>query len=95
MSSKSNVEVDALLKISWDQPLESETIQDIFFVVISGPKACMEVCTCSIKGCKILQVDHSSENLSLQDWVKAQEMDKVICQVVILYRKKELDITKH
>ena len=51
----------------------------------------MVVFACSIKACEILQVHPPPENISLQDWEKASEMNGVIGLVVILYKTKELD----
>ena len=91
---KSNVEVDALSRIPWDQNIREKVVKAILKVTVEDPKAMLEIYTCHEKAISYLTLESPPGQMTVDDWVQAQKADPSINQVITWIENKKLDTVK-
>ena len=79
---KSNVEVDALSRIPWDQNIRADAVEAIFKATMEGPSALMEIYACHEKAISSLILVSPPALMTIANWVQAQKADPTINQLV-------------
>ena len=87
----SNVDADALSRIPRDQIILAESIQTILKAATDGPEALAKMYACCAWVCEVLWVEPPPQWMLWEDWVKAQNEDPGIQQVVQWLVKQELE----
>ena len=72
-SGKSNLEVDALSRILWDQNIRVESVEAIFKASVEGPDTLMETYACHKKAISILSLESAPVQMTVANWVQAQK----------------------
>ena len=92
---KSNVEVDALSRIPWDQSIRAEVVEGH----LQGhcgrlSDALMEIYACHKKAISFLILESLPAWMTVADWVQAQKADPTINQVITWMENKKLETVK-
>ena len=91
---KSNVIVNALSRIPWDQNIEVHTIGAIFKATVDGTEILMAVLICHKRVISFLILELSPSSMAAMECVWAQKPDTVLSQVTTLIEDGKLRTMK-
>ena len=89
-SGKTNVDADALSRIPWDRDVDIEGVQALIQGITARPQVLYEATSCSLRACEELQVETKPGNMTLEQWVEAQNEDPTIGQIRSLFQSHSL-----
>ena len=92
--SQSNVDMDALSQIPWDQNIKANAVEAIFKATVDGPDALMEVYACHERAISSLILESPPTQMTVADCVQAQKVDPAISLVITWLEDKLLGTAK-
>ena len=78
---KSNIEADALSRISWDENIRAEVTEAIFKAAVEDQNVLIEIYACHKKAISSLILEFPPAQMTVVNWVQTQKADPTINQV--------------